>query len=152
MRLSAKFNIFTGVPHLSTEMMPDHMRYLASYFRTRPVSHFFMLSIAGIAALAVWLGSTAIAAGGGIATGYALAFALAILAFFEHGFMAVPWQDTRMFRWAMRGAVRKRFATTRHNHNIEQKNAESDSLRQPDALAGLETARQYVQGRPHHGL
>jgi putative photosynthetic complex assembly protein 2 len=102
MRLSAKFNIFAGVPHLSTEMMPDHMRYLASYFRIRPPRALFAISLIGIVALAAWLGRAALAAEGGLATGYALAFALVVLAFIEHGFLVLPWQDTRLFHWAMR--------------------------------------------------
>jgi putative photosynthetic complex assembly protein 2 len=102
MRLSAKLNIFAGVPHLSTEMMPDHMRYLVSYFRIRPPRLFFVFSLVAIAGLAAWLGNAALSAQGGLATGYALAFALVVLAFIEHGFLVVPWQDTALFRWAMR--------------------------------------------------
>jgi putative photosynthetic complex assembly protein 2 len=101
MRLSAKLNIFAGVPHLSIEMMPDHMRYLASYFRIRPPRILFVLSLAGISVLAAWLGHAALSAEGGLATCYALAFALVILAFIEHGFLVVPWQDTALFRWAI---------------------------------------------------
>lgn len=101
MRLSAKFNIFAGVPHLSTEMMPDHMRYLASYFRIAPPRWFFVASVSGIAVLAAWLADQALSSRDGIATGYALAFALVALAFLEHGFLVVPWQDTAMFRWAI---------------------------------------------------
>jgi putative photosynthetic complex assembly protein 2 len=108
MRLSAKFNIFAGVPHLSTEMMPDHMRYLASYFRIAPPRWFFLLSVSGIAVLAAWLADLALSSRGGIATGYALAFALVALAFIEHGFLVVPWQDTAMFRWAMPEQARQR--------------------------------------------
>lgn len=108
MRLSAKFNIFAGVPHLSTEMMPDHMRYLASYFRIAPPRWFFMLSVSGIAVMAAWLADLALSSRGGIATGYALAFALVALAFLEHGFLVVPWQDTAIFRWAMPEQARQR--------------------------------------------
>ena len=115
MRLSAKFNIFAGVPHLSTEMMPDHMRYLASYFRIAPPRWFFVASVSGIAVLAAWLADKALSSQGGIATGYALAFALVALAFIEHGFLVVPWQDTAMFRWAMPEAARKRAAQKSEN-------------------------------------
>lgn len=108
MRLSAKFNIYAGVPHLSTEMMPDHMRYLASYFRIAPPRWFFLASVSGIAVLAAWLADLALSSRGGIATGYALAFALVALAFLEHGFLVVPWQDTAIFRWAMPEHARQR--------------------------------------------
>lgn len=101
MRLSAKFNIFAGVPHLSTEMMPEHMRYLASYFRIARPRWFFVVSTTAIAVIAAWLANLALHSQGGIATGYALAFALVVLAFIEHGFLVMPWQDTAIFRWAM---------------------------------------------------
>ncbi|WP_372919229.1 putative photosynthetic complex assembly protein PuhE [Sandarakinorhabdus sp.] len=110
MRLSAKFNIFAGVPHLSTEMMPDHMRYLASYFRVGQPRWFFILSVSGIAVVAAWLADLALSSRGGVATGYALAFALVALAFLEHGFLVVPWQDTAIFRWAVPDHERRKAA------------------------------------------
>ena len=136
MRLSAKFNIFAGVPHLSTEMMPDHMRYLASYFRIRPASGLFIVSLVGIGGLAALLGNAAISAEGGLSTGYALAFALVVLAFIEHGFLVVPWQDTRLFRWAMRD----RAASVVANHMDGPLGADSMTQRRPKSLASLETA------------
>ncbi len=130
MRLSAKLNIFAGVPHLSLEMMPDRMQYLASYFKVAPARWFFAMSLAGIAALAAWLGNAALRAPEGLSTGYALAFALVLLAFIEHGFLVVPWQDTSLFRWAMRNrhaAGNSRPMVTDH---------------QQSTLAALETVRQ----------
>jgi hypothetical protein len=62
----------------------------------------FAFSLAGIAGLAAWLGRAALMAEGGLATGYALAFALVVLAFIEHGFLVMPWRDTQIFDWAMR--------------------------------------------------
>ena len=101
MRLSAKLNIFAGVPHFSDEMLPDHMRYLASYFRVAPAGWWFALSMAGIAGIAALLGHAALTANAGIATGYGLATALVLLAMLEHGFLVVPWRDSRLFRWAL---------------------------------------------------
>jgi len=129
MRLSAKFNVFAGVPHLSLEMMPDHMRYLASYFRVAPVRWFFVFSLAGIAAIAAWLGQLALSAPEGLQTGYALAFALVLLAFLEHGFLIIPWQDTAMFRWAMR-------------RREQREQAARVTHQQTSGLAAFETARQ----------
>jgi putative photosynthetic complex assembly protein 2 len=129
MRLSAKFNIFAGVPHLSTEMMPDHMRYLASYFRIRPPRLFYAVSLFGILLLAAWLGNAALSAEGGAATCYALAFSLVVLAFLEHGFLVVPWQDTRLFRWAMRGGK-------------AAADVEKVTIHQQNNIAALETSGQ----------
>jgi putative photosynthetic complex assembly protein 2 len=103
MRLSAKLNIFAGVPHLSTEMIPDHMRYLTSYFRVAPARRLFAASVCGITAIAALVGHAAFTTEGGLATGYGLVFGLVLLAMLEHGFLVVPWRDTQIFRWAMSG-------------------------------------------------
>lgn len=134
MRLSAKFNIFAGVPHLSTEMMPDHMRYLASYFRIAPPRWFFLASISSIAILAAWLADRALSSQGGIATGYALAFALAALAFIEHGFLVVPWQDTAIFRWAMPQRARETAGAGLVSAQIESPAAPSQGATKPLAV------------------
>ncbi len=140
MRLSAKFNIFAGVPHLSTEMMPEHMRYLASYFRIRPASGFFVASLSLISILAAWLGNAALQAEDGLATGYALAFALVVLAFIEHGFLVVPWQDTSLFRWAMTDHANIRIGPARQKADAQ--GAESIVSPGSNGLAALETAGQ----------
>ena len=78
-----------------------------------PVSPLFMLITMVIALLLdmfqsmAWLGNAALQAQDGIATCYALAFALVVLAFIEHGFLVVPWQDSSLFRWALRDAQRR---------------------------------------------
>lgn len=130
MRLSAKLNIFTGVPHLSLEMMPDRMRYMASYFRVAPARWVFALSLVFIAAVAAWLGNAALQAPAGLSTGYALAFSLVVLAFIEHGFLVLPWQDTALFRWAMR-----------NRHRYEE-SGQPTTNHQQSTLAALETVRQ----------
>ena len=133
MRLSAKINIFAGVPHLSTEMMPDHMRYLASYFRIGPPRWFFLFSLSGIAVRAAALADRALASDGGLATGYALAFALVALAFLEHGFLVVPWQDTAMFRWAMPETARKLAAQTAAEASILSGQPDTNPLAMPES-------------------
>jgi putative photosynthetic complex assembly protein 2 len=130
MRLSAKLNIFAGVPHLSLELMPDRMRYMASYFRIAPPRLFFAVSVLGIAGIAAWLAERALSAPAGLATGYALAFALTLLAFIEHGFLVMPWQDTAMFRWAIRRRTPSRSP------------AQATAKHQQSSLAALETVRQ----------
>lgn len=130
MRLSAKLNIFAGVPHLSLEMMPERMRYMSSYFKVAPARWTFLASLAGIAGLAAWLGNAALRAPDGISTGYALAFALVLLAFIEHGFLVVPWQDTAIFRWAMR------------NRHASGNSGPEVTDHQKSTLAALETVRQ----------
>ena len=130
MRLSAKLNVFAGVPHLSTDMMPDHMRYLASYFRVRPPGLTFALSTLGVIVLAAVLADLALRSHGGVATGYALAFALVLLALVEHAFLVVPWRDSRLFRWALPKSSMTTSMTT------------IETLRHSNTLAVLDAAGQ----------
>ena len=47
MRLGAKLTIFSGAPELSTNMIPERLSYMKSYFRHDRVSLAFWLSLAG---------------------------------------------------------------------------------------------------------
>ncbi len=102
-RLSAKLNIFLGVPNFTESFFPDHLRYLTSYLRKRPMNALFPLSITAGVALAgteAWLaldsGATAFQV-----TGFSLLFALTTLALIEHAFMVLPLPDAALWRWAM---------------------------------------------------
>ena len=45
LRLSAKFNLYLGVPNLSDEVFPEHLAYLKSYFRKARCNALFPFSI-----------------------------------------------------------------------------------------------------------
>jgi putative photosynthetic complex assembly protein 2 len=102
-RLSAKLNLFLGVPNFSDEFFPDHLRYLTSYLRKGPISALFPLSIASgvMVLIAVGRGLMAPDASAFEATGYSLIAALTALALIEHGFMVTPLPDTALWRWAI---------------------------------------------------
>ena len=56
MRLSAKLNLFFGVPQNGAQYLPDHLKYLASYFRTtRGMSLWFVLSMGVAMGTWFWL-------------------------------------------------------------------------------------------------
>lgn len=103
MRLSAKLNIFLGVPNFTDTYMPPHISYLKSYFRKAERNWLFPISIAGAAAIAALLAWRALGAdaGGGEAVGYTMLFALLVLAILEHAFMVLPVHDAALWRWAM---------------------------------------------------
>jgi putative photosynthetic complex assembly protein 2 len=109
MRISAKLNIFLGIPNLSHELMPDRLAYLKSYFRKRPFNALFPFSILLSTILAFGLGQSALGAetGGVEATGLVLAFTLLVLAILEHCFMIMPLRDAALWRWAMPAASAK---------------------------------------------
>ncbi|MGF1549880.1 MAG: putative photosynthetic complex assembly protein PuhE [Sphingomonadaceae bacterium] len=102
-RLSAKLNIFAGVPNFSDELLPGHLFYLRSYFGSRRFTPLLLVSLAAALMLTVWLGGKAIAApaDSAQAAGASLLFALAALGTLEHLFLALPFRDGALWRWAV---------------------------------------------------
>ncbi|WP_439814981.1 putative photosynthetic complex assembly protein PuhE [Zavarzinia sp. CC-PAN008] len=106
MRISAKLNIFLGVPNLSDEMMPARLAYLKSYFRKRRFNGLLPVSILGASAFATGLALQAAGAQGAEAVGAALMATLLGLAALEHCFMILPLPDAMLWQWAMPGRPR----------------------------------------------
>jgi putative photosynthetic complex assembly protein 2 len=92
MRISAKLNIFLGVPNLSAELIPPHLHYLTTYFRRRPMNPLFPLSVAGSLALAVVLAADAMTS-----PAAALLLALTLLGLAEHVLMMLPVRDAALW-------------------------------------------------------
>ncbi|WP_120077859.1 putative photosynthetic complex assembly protein PuhE [Aurantiacibacter odishensis] len=103
LRLSTKLNIFVGVPNMSTEIIPPHLAYLQSYFGPRRLHPLLVASVIGNVALATWLGLAALQAapGSAEAAGASLLFALAALGALEHLFLALPFRDGALWKWAI---------------------------------------------------
>lgn len=102
-RLSAKLNLFLGVPNFTDSFFPEHLRYLTSYLKTGPASALFPLSVTAGCALTAVLGwrlldpnATAFDV-----TAFSLLFALTALAVIEHAFMVLPLPDAALWRWAL---------------------------------------------------
>lgn len=103
LRLSTKLNLHVGVPNFSDELLPPHLTYLKTYFRRRPFGLTLAVSILGTIALAAWLGwrAAGLAPGTGAATAGSLLFTLAALGALEHIFIALPFRDGALWRWAV---------------------------------------------------
>jgi putative photosynthetic complex assembly protein 2 len=102
-RLSAKLNIFLGVPNFTEEFFPDHLRYLTSYLRRSSVNALFPASISAGLALAgveAWRALNGDASAFEV-VGYSLLFAMTALALIEHAFMVLPLPDAALWRWAL---------------------------------------------------
>lgn len=108
MRLSAKLNIFLGVRNLGEALLPDHLRYIESYFARRPMNALFPFSVmAGIALCAALVAVAASpAADPGTATGFTLLASLAAFGLLEHAFMILPVPPEAMWRWLLPAARR----------------------------------------------
>ncbi len=100
LRLSAKLNIFIGVPSFGDELLPPHLAYLKSYFGRRAANPLLPVSLAASIGLAGWLAASALAADGGAAVSASLLFALAALGVLEHLFLVLPLRDAALWRWA----------------------------------------------------
>ena len=101
MRLSAKLNLFFGVPEVGEQYLPDHLKYLGSYFRRGRVSLFFWGSIAMASGSWLWLVSQARSGAVEVTTGWVLLAALLGLAIVEHLIMMFPLPLQKLWGWAM---------------------------------------------------
>ncbi len=102
LRLSAKFNLFFGVPNLSDEIFPAHLAYLKTYFGEKSISALYPFSVFGCAAVATWawLSAEAARADSGPAVTATLLAGLAALGLVEHIFLILPVRDAKMWGWA----------------------------------------------------
>lgn len=110
MRLSTKLNIFLGVPSFSDDMLPDHLSYLRSYFRTSRGNPLLPFSAVASVIITALFAAMALAqpAGSGAAVQLQLLFALSFLGVVEHAFLLLPIRDSALWTWM----VPKRMAPT----------------------------------------
>ncbi|MGF1553831.1 MAG: putative photosynthetic complex assembly protein PuhE [Paracoccaceae bacterium] len=101
MRVSAKLNLFLGVPYPPAELLPRPLAHLESYFRVRRPTLLLPLSVTAATAAATviaWLAAepgldpTAL-------TGYALLWTLLVLGILEHWFLILPVREAALWRW-----------------------------------------------------
>ena len=101
-RISAKLNLYFGVPRINTEFIPEKLKHLSSHFRQTPINSFFPIAVTVLTfAVACWiervLSATAIAD----KVGFSLLAALSALALIEHWLMVVPLPDAKLWRWML---------------------------------------------------
>ncbi|WP_300063315.1 putative photosynthetic complex assembly protein PuhE [uncultured Roseobacter sp.] len=99
-RLSAKLNLFFGVPKINIEFLPEALAHLPSHFRHRAMNWFFPVSITALTfAAACWLERLYAAQTTGAVAGFTLLTAITVLALFEHWMMVLPIPDEKLWRW-----------------------------------------------------
>lgn len=104
MRLSAKLNVFLGVRNLAVDFIPEHLRYLTSYFRKARANPLMPISILVSSGILIWLSAPALAEGATpfVVVGTTLVATMLALAVLEHLFLALPVPDAVLWRWALR--------------------------------------------------
>lgn len=110
LRISAKLNLYLGARNLGEQLLPDHLRHLASFFRRAPMNLLFPVSITA-ATIACVLVFEAAAEAGEAGTGLTLLGVLLALGVLEHWFLMLPVQFERLWAWYLvrreRAALRR---------------------------------------------
>lgn len=103
MHLSAKLNVFFGVPNLNEKFLPDHLQYLCSYLPKRAMNAFFPVSVSISTVVGIWLIMQTIAPGNSVFTTISLTFlsTLMVLAILEHWVLVVP-LPLALWDWILR--------------------------------------------------
>lgn len=101
-RVSAKLNLFFGVPRINLEFIPARLDHLKSYFRRGPATPAFPIAITALTGALAWmifsLMQTTTEVEAAAAT---LLVALTALALLEHWLMVVPLPDAKLWRWML---------------------------------------------------
>jgi putative photosynthetic complex assembly protein 2 len=107
MRVSAKLNLFFGVPVLNHEFLPERLEYLTSFFTRKPISLLFPVAVTAATVVTTLLVSMAVAgnASAFCSTGYMLLASLMALGVLEHWFMVLPLPIAALWSWGMRSRV-----------------------------------------------
>ncbi|MFM8624710.1 MAG: putative photosynthetic complex assembly protein PuhE [Betaproteobacteria bacterium] len=101
MRLSAKLNLYLGVPQTGAQYLPAQLSYMASYFRCGRVTPFFFTTLGLSVLIFFWLIWEVSAGLVSASTGAVLLATLLGLAIVEHLLMAFPLSIERLWGWAM---------------------------------------------------
>jgi putative photosynthetic complex assembly protein 2 len=103
MRISAKLNVYLGVPNLTEEFLPAHLTYLKTYFCRRPMNLLFPLSVTLSTLATAYLVIQATASGVTHfeATAYTFLATLMALALIEHWFLVVPLPSAALWSWGL---------------------------------------------------
>lgn len=111
-RISAKLNVFLGVPHLTEAFVPEALRHMKSYFGQAPMNLLFPVSVTGGTLAVVGLVLLALDRPEH-ATGAWLLAALSALAVLEHWFLVLPVRDSALWAWMLRAGDARRGVTSR---------------------------------------
>lgn len=103
-RVSAKLNLYFGVPKINLEFLPQHLSHLESHFRIGAASRFFPVAITLLSlVLGCWIErAVAAPAASPERVGFVLLASLTALAVIEHWLMVLPIADAKLWRWATR--------------------------------------------------
>lgn len=102
MRISAKLNVYLGVPNLTEEFLPPHLTYLKTYFCRRSMNLLFPVSVTlSTVGTFMLISEAGTAAGVFDKTAFAFLATLMALALIEHWFLVVPLPSAALWSWGL---------------------------------------------------
>lgn len=101
-RISAKLNLFFGVPRINFEFLPRPLQHLKTHMTKGPITAFFPISVTVLTFAVACFAQLLLTSQNTIeATGFALLTSLSALALLEHWFMVIPLPDAKLWRWML---------------------------------------------------
>jgi putative photosynthetic complex assembly protein 2 len=102
-RVSAKLNLFFGVPYINLEFLTNRLRHLEAYCKISPARFFFFISFLTILVFLGLMLLFAYSSGSNtpIQMGYLMLSTLVGLALLEHLFMVIPFRDAKLWNWML---------------------------------------------------
>jgi putative photosynthetic complex assembly protein 2 len=106
LRLSAKLNLFLGVPVLNASLLPSRIRFIETYFRERPMNPFFPVSVTfgTVAFVMLAVQASVEDASASQRAGCTLLATLMALAVLEHWFMVIPAPLAAAWGWSLKSS------------------------------------------------
>ena len=100
MHESAKLNVFLGVPNLGEDLLPQHLGYLATFMKRRPMNALFPFSVTGGTIVGCLLFERALRSDASSfeLVGFTVLGALMGLAVLEHWFLVTPIDANALWR------------------------------------------------------
>jgi putative photosynthetic complex assembly protein 2 len=102
MHQSAKLNVFFGVRNLNEEFLPEHLTFLKSFLKSKPMNLFFPVSITISMVITTLLFDHAIHAQTTFARcGETFLGTMMALAILEHWFLVIPLPTGKLWQWGL---------------------------------------------------
>ena len=102
MHQSAKLNVFFGVRNLNEEFLPEHLTFLKSFLKSKPMNLFFPISITISMVIATMLFEHAASASTQFArSGDTFLGTMMALAILEHWFLVIPLPAGKLWQWGL---------------------------------------------------
>jgi putative photosynthetic complex assembly protein 2 len=118
MRQSAKLNVFLGVRNLNEAFLPQHLKYLQTYFCRRRMNGLWPVSVAVSTAVAIpiWTKASMPGISAFHNASLTLSATLLSLAILEHWFLVLPLPSEALWKWGLKSRELRRSSTDTKVH------------------------------------